>query len=197
MDLRVAFTGTQGTGKTTLARRLALSLGPETLLLGSTTRLALSAGYSNNREFDYYSQSVMVATRIAWDLTAIVHDGPVVSERCLIDEHVYTLWGYYSYLDRGLELLDWESLTDVSLSMVQHLYGDKRVYDIIFRLPIPEGVDLEGDGARVADVEFQKEIDVLFDNVLSDNKSLPIVGVPAGTFDEQFEFIKREIEKCK
>ncbi|MBI4095637.1 MAG: AAA family ATPase [DPANN group archaeon] len=159
MKLKVGITGAHGTGKTSLAHSL----------VGHLKELGFNAGYirefvrdcplpvGTEKENSAAAQTWILCRQLIEELEAVHKYDILVCDRTVIDNYAYFLWNLRAgrLADSGLQKIAAEIFENWAHS-----------YDIIFKLPIT--VPLSADGFRSTDIEWQKEIDKIISEVLSD-----------------------------
>lgn len=145
--MRIAITGAQSTGKSTLLRFLKNDddlKGFE--FIDELTRKIAAKGININEEGSNMSQIFTVTIHAE----NIVKDH-FISDRCALDGLVYTKWLF----DQG-KVDQW--ILDYAVGVAKEVIPR---YDYIFYLP-PE-IPIEDDGIRSADVKFRDDIVALFE----------------------------------
>lgn len=145
--MRIAITGAQSTGKSTLLRFLKNDddlKGFE--FIDELTRKIAAKGININEEGSNMSQIFTVTIHAE----NIVKDH-FISDRCALDGLVYTKWLF----DQG-KVDQW--ILDYALGVAKEVLPR---YDYVFYLP-PE-IPIEDDGIRSADVKFRDEVVSLFE----------------------------------
>ncbi len=150
--MKIAFIGTHGTGKTTLAYDLVSKLKKRGIDVGFLSEVARSCPFPINRETTKKSQIWIMLSQIIKELEAEEKTEVLVSDRSVLDGYCY----YVNKFGRS-EIL--EPLVR------EHL----KTYSYLIRVPIREGF-LRKDKVRSTESEFQKEIDMQFDRFLKEFK---------------------------
>ena len=156
--MRIAISGPQCTGKTTLLTRIGDELeNNEREIKGSpivvikevvrTLKTARGGKLSINRNADVDSQQAIL---IAHHKNALRNPN-MVTDRCSWDAFVYAT---YNYLKGDFTYFEWQVFEEMFLDTIY-------LYDTIFYLPIGI-IPMIGDGVRDEDLKFQQEIDGLF-----------------------------------
>lgn len=178
--MRIGFSGTHSTGKTTLVKELEKYL-PNYHLDINVSRWVHGLGFPLNQTTNDESQELNLIKRVAH----LNSYDKLLADRTIADNIAYTLAGW-----------ERKSITDSSLEYQMHLYYQNiEKYDIIFYIP-PE-IELEVDEVRPEDVEYRAEIDKLIRKLLTDDKSLHRVKnlVPiTGTLEQRIEKVLKAIE---
>jgi nicotinamide riboside kinase len=137
---KVAFIGTHGVGKTTLCYGLAARLKKRDVSLEVVHEVARRCPLPINEETSVASQSWILHTQIAEELTAQARYPMVICDRSALDNYVYLLIaaGPQRTLDTLVER--WMSS-----------------YDLLFHVPIVAAPS--ADGVRATDPVFQRAVD--------------------------------------
>lgn len=177
--MKIGFTGSQGTGKTTLAKSLLRD--PEFkgyTFIPSTARRGGAEGFKVNREADPLSQLLTTVGRITAEYDA--QSDKTISDRTPLDSLAYTTYQYNLVWEDFNSKYYWE----VSYSLVtKHM----EEYDHIFYFP--PYWDPNADGLRDTDPGYQYAID---ENILAFLEAMNVdyVTVPELTVPERVEFVK-------
>lgn len=146
--MRVAFTGSQGVGKTTLAsyaRDFLTSSGDTVNLLGSYTRPLRERGV----ESPLLDLACAVNRHVDW--TVPHTEDHLVTERTAIDELVYGAGQLTTIEEDTISMLAQEELLDLDL--------------LFYKPPHPDYPPVD-DGMRTSSVKYQTEIDLRFKSIL-------------------------------
>ena len=151
--MRIAFSGTANTGKTTLIKNF-LSVWSNYVTPEKTYRELI-------KEKDL-KHSSSTTTDSQWDILNFMIDqlqsydkkSKVVFDRCPLDNLVYTLWAH----DRGIEGFD-KKYVDKCITLTKE---SMRHLDIIFILEYDASIKIEEDGLRDTNIDYIKEIDNIF-----------------------------------
>lgn len=180
--VRIAFTGAQGTGKTTLVEAFKHSgLFDDYDYFGNVTRKLKARGFKINEAGSDETQLALID----------IHEDNLKSDcfftdRCIIDCYVY---GTYQY-EKGLVSKETEDKMHTALlELVPR-------YDLIFYLT-PE-FDLVDDGVRSTNIDFREDICKIFDNTIFKvlKNSSNIVRL-SGSVSERFKEALEVIESVK
>jgi len=155
--MKIAFVGTHGTGKTTLAHELVMKLKKKGVDAGFMSEVARNCPFPINQETTRKSQVWITLNQIIRELEAEVHCDTLVSDRSVLDGYCY----YVRKFGRAQFL---EELIKVHL----------KTYDYIIRVPVRKGFLIK-DKVRSTDERFQKEVDEVFDKMLKEFKVKHIV----------------------
>lgn len=154
--MKIAFTGAQGTGKTTLVNTFRASGNWDSFeYFDNITRKLAQQGYKINKEASDETQLRLVEMHRE-NLTK----DKFFADRCIIDCYVY---GTYQFRKGEISGKTEQVMQDALFEMVPK-------YDIIFYLT-PEFGIVE-DGVRSVDPQFQKDISVLFEEVVEEIRPL-------------------------
>jgi hypothetical protein len=144
-EMKIAFIGTHGVGKTTLCYELAASLKKRDLSVELVREVARECPLPINRDTTLKAQSWILHTQIARELEAEAKADVVVCDRSVLDN--------FCYLKRALA---GEAVGHELESLIR---GWTTSYDALFRVPIVG--DPRFDGVRDTDLAFQHAIDQL------------------------------------
>ena len=176
--MKLAFTGAQSTGKTTLLKELKRD--PELSLKydfrDEITRRMQKKGLSINEGGDDITQLLIMNSHIKNSLI-----DNVIMDRCALDGLVYTDWMY-----RKGKIQQWviEYADNVFKMLIDR-------YDYIFYL-VPE-FDIEDDGVRSTDIDFRNEIVILFEQYIK-AWNIPVIKL-TGTVEQRLNKIKETINE--
>ena len=145
--MRIAITGAQSTGKSTLLRYLKQDEDLKGFeFIDELTRKIAAKGININEEGSNMSQIFTVTIHAE----NIVKDH-FISDRCALDGLVYTKWLF----DQG-KVDKW--ILDYAVGVAKEVIPR---YDYIFYLPAE--IPIEDDGVRSANIKFRDEIVALFE----------------------------------
>ena len=176
--MKIAFTGAQSTGKTTLLKELKrdpdLSLKYD--FRDEITRRMQKKGLSINEGGNDITQLLIMNSHIKNSLI-----DNVIMDRCVLDGLVYTDWMY-----RKSKVQQWviEYADNVFKMLIDR-------YDHIFSLA-PE-FDIEDDGVRSTDIDFRNEIVILFEKYIK-AWNIPVIKL-TGTVEQRLNKIKETINE--
>jgi len=176
--MKIAFTGAQSTGKTTLLNRLKHDpmFNLEFDFRDEITRRMQKKGLSINEGGNDITQLLIMNSHIKNTLI-----DNVIMDRCALDGLIYTDWMY------GKKKV--EQWVIEYAENVFNLLIDR--YDYIFYLA-PE-FDIEDDGVRSTDIDFRNEIVDLFDHYINLYK-IPVIKL-TGTVEQRLNKIKETINE--
>ena len=176
--MKIAFTGAQSTGKTTLLKELKRDskLSLEYDFRDEITRRMQKKGLSINEGGNDITQLLIMNSHIKNSLI-----DNVIMDRCALDGLVYTDWMY------GKNKVE-QWVVDYATNVFNLLIGR---YDYIFYLA-PE-FDIEDDGVRSTDVDFRNEVVDLFDYYIRVYE-IPVIKL-TGTVEQRLNKIKETINE--
>lgn len=175
--MKIAFTGTHGTGKTTLLNKMkAMSPYSHTYtFIDEITRRMVKKGIPINEGGSDITQLLIMNSHLSNNLK-----DDVIMDRCALDGVVYTRWMY----NKG-KVSEW--VMNYAEELFQMIIGD---YDRIFYL-VPE-FSIEDDGVRSVHLEFRNEIVTVFNQYITDHK-IPVIRL-SGSVEHR---LKKVIEKIE
>ena len=175
--MKIAFTGAQSTGKTTLLNKLKrdIEFSPY-IFMGEIIRRMTKKGLKINEGGDDMTQLLIMNSHVA----NILID-KCVMDRCALDGVVYTRWLF----EQG-KVSEW--VMDFAEKVHEKLI-DK--YDHIFYLT-PE-FEIEDDGVRSIDKGFQKRIVKLFEDYILECE-IPVTHI-TGSVEERIKQIKEKVNE--
>ena len=148
--MKVAFIGTHGVGKTTLAYGLAMRLKELGANVGFLEEVARRCPLEINEETSLGAQTWILMETIRREIELDNVYTEIVCDRSVIDN--------YCYLEFGLRRQ--AALFDLTCYWAT-------TYDLLFKVPIrPEY--WQGDGTRSTDLAFQSAIDETLDKLLDE-----------------------------
>lgn len=139
--MKIAFIGTHGVGKTTLAYELCNELKKQDLDVGFIDEIARRCPFAINEATSLEAQTWILATTIARELELNKIYRHVICDRSVLDNYVY-LFHKFGHI---------EELRRLTLYWV-------RTYDLLFKVSLTRKY-LKPDGVRSTDLEFQEAID--------------------------------------
>jgi nicotinamide riboside kinase len=146
--LRIAITGAQGTGKTTLAERLSGELGLP-LIPESSREVARRLGIAHLSQLSVDGFARFEKLCLESQLSHERRHAAFVSDRCTLDGAVYWL--------KWLGQVRPPEETEGFISMARENMAN---YDHVFYLPVE--FSPQGDGFRSTDRRYQREVDGYF-----------------------------------
>lgn len=177
--MRIGFTGSQGTGKTCVAKRYAEEKG--IYFVPSSARRVAAAGFKVNEQADELSQLLTTVLRITDEEKAQRLYPATISDRTPLDSLAYT-WYQISHkwvYNEPRTTLYWETTGAI---VENHM----RKYDKVFYFPVLW--EPKGDGIRNTDRQYQVEIDRIILDFLREFK-VPHVEMPNTTVSQRVLFV--------
>lgn len=159
--MKIAITGAQGVGKTTLAKQINKDY-PDFKILPEAARLAKEAGYNLDHTATTETELWLIAKQIELENV----EGKWVADRCGID-----LLAYIHHL-----FAKESSLIEFATKTLVPRFSN---YDLVVYLPSGQ-FGIEDDGVRTTDIKFQQTIDERIRDILEKHKIsfVEIVGSP-------------------
>ena len=175
--MKIAFTGAQSTGKTTLLNRLKHDpmFNLEFEFIDEITRRMTKKGLKINEGGDDMTQLLIMNSHIKNSLI-----DNVIVDRCVLDGLVYTDW-----MCRKGKVQQW--VVEYADNVFKMLIDG---YDHIFYLEPEFGI--EDDGVRSTDIDFRNEIVILFEKYIK-AWDIPVVKL-TGTVEQRLNKIKETIK---
>ena len=181
--LKIAFCGAHGVGKTTLID--SLDIEPNKRIKEIARELL--------KEF-WDLQSMATISKLRFQSKCFkkqkeaeerLRDTWFVSDRSIHDIYVYT----------HMVDVEWEFAIEFKEYIMKAMHDEikQNNYDIVFYIPIE--FELENDGVRNMDLQFQKDIDSMIHNSLIINK-VPFITLK-GTIEERVAQVKQVVNMCK
>ena len=147
--MKIAFIGTHGTGKTTLACELGAELKKQNRNAIPLLEVARDCPFPISEKTTLNAQVWIMASQIAREIELSKQFQDVVCDRSILDNYIY-LYHKFGYQQPYFNLTkEW-----------------LKTYDFLFKVDIKKGY-LQDDGFRSTNQKFQKEIDDVFDKILS------------------------------
>ena len=170
---KTAFIGTHGVGKTTLCYGLAARLKKNDVSLEVVHEVARRCPLPINRETSIASQSWILHTQIAEELTAEARYPVVICDRSALDNYVYLL------IAAGPQQ---------ALNTLVDRWMDS--YDLLFHVPIVSAPS--ADGVRATDPSFQRAVD---DRLLTElsRRGLPVLRLDPNSRDDWLQIAEEEV----
>lgn len=180
----IAFSGAQGTGKTTLLRKMKDDLdfiadpNREYEFYDEITRKLKREGMKINEQGDDLTQQAFINNMyaITKNLNSLYEPYARVFDRCFLDVYCYT-----KYLHgKG-------NVGDVTMQLAENMLNDQKdMFECIFYIK-PE-FDPEDDGVRSVDISFRDEIAEIFESTINE-KGIQVVNI-SGSILERYNIIK-------
>lgn len=181
--MKIGFFGAQGTGKTALIE--AMQADPyfrHFNVIRSSARIAKESGRPVNKEANRLDQLLITVNRCVSDLTV---PGDTMSDRTPLDSVAYSMYQeMYKWPDEDVAEYFWST----TLGLVQNIMPmyDRLFYFPVYWLPV-------ADGVRIADPDYQKEIDVLIRKAAKDLE-IKYETVPDSTIGSRLGWLKAQLE---
>jgi len=159
MPFKIAFIGTHGVGKTTLAYGLAARLKRRDINLDVVVEVARRCPLPLNELTTLEAQSWILHSQIADELVAEARAPVVICDRSVLDNYVYLLFarGRQPPLEPLIE--SWCA-----------------TYGLLVYVPILHGSEAQADGIRAIDPAFRQQIDDRLWNELEDRR-IPVLAL--------------------
>ena len=170
---KVAFIGTHGVGKTTLCYGLAARLKKRDISLEVVHEVARRCPLPINKDTSVASQSWILHTQIAEELTAEARYPVVICDRSALDNYVYLL------IAAGPQR---------ALDTLVNRWMDS--YDLLFHIPIVSAPS--ADGVRATDPSFQRAVDDRLIAELS-KRGLPVVSLDPTRRDQWLQVAEQQV----
>jgi len=172
-QIKIGFTGTHGTGKTTACHKLIHSLKVMGYDVDYITESARSCPFPINEQSTQKSQLWILSDMLKKEVEA---KAPIViCDRTLIDVYAYT----------------YRVNKDIAELLAPFINSYSKTYDIIFYMkPVKEY--LVADGTRSVNKLFQKEIKDIIDKYISD-WNIPVKYLT--TDEERLDVVKESLDE--
>ena len=158
--MRIAFSGAQNTGKSTLVKDF-LTVWPQYKTLDKSYRDVIKENKLTHSSNTTQEAQRLIRDWMSGELEKNKKDDKIVYDRCLLDNLVYTLWSY-RYQPGSID----GKFVDETIDMVKE---SMRKLDIIFYIPADKcNFDIVNDTFRDTNLNYRKEIDQLFKMLLSE-----------------------------
>lgn len=154
--MRIAFSGTANTGKTTMINIFS-DIWKNYKTPAYTYRDLIkekNLSHSSGTTADTQSE---ILNFMVDQLTEYTSEPKIIYDRCPMDNLAYTLWCY----EKQVEGFD-KPYVDLAISKVKE---SMRHLDIIFLFKYDETILVENDGLRDTNIEYIKEIDNIFEAI--------------------------------
>ncbi len=167
--MKVAFIGTHGVGKTTLAYGLAMRLKELGANVGFLEEVARRCPFPINEDTSLEAQTWILMDTIRREIELSKIYGEVVCDRSVVDN--------YCYLELAL------GRREALYELVRYWASS---YDLLFKVPIRPEL-LQDDGTRSTDRAFQAAIDTMLDALV----------IEAGIETVRFETLEDAVEHAR
>ena len=167
--MKIAITGAQGVGKTTLAQQINKNY-PDFKILPEAARLAKEAGYALDQTATTETELWLITKQIELENT----ENKWVADRCSID-----LFAYIHHL-----FPEESALIEFATKTLVPRFNN---YDLVLYLP-SEQFAIEDDGVRITDIKFQQAVDQRIRDILEKHK-IPFIKV-VGSPEERLAKVK-------
>ncbi len=147
---KVALVGTHGVNKTTIAYELAGVLKRRGKTVELLAEIARECPFPLNEQATREAYQWIITKQIQLEIEKLPRAEILVCDRAVLDNFAYYLRRFANTGD------DCEALHNYCLSWM-------KTYDLLVRLPIEQA--LASDGFRSTDVNFQRQIDLLCDDL--------------------------------
>lgn len=174
-NLKIAFIGSHGVGKTTLCYGIAARLKSRDLGVEVVHEVARRSPLPINEETSLAAQSWILHTQIAEEVVAQARYPLVVCDRSVLDNYVYLLLA--AGRQAGLE------------GLVAHWM---RSYNLLVEVPIVDS--LSPDGIRSANPSFQRAVEERLGRELSE-RGLPTLRLDRATRSSWLDAVEERIWK--
>lgn len=172
-SFKIAFIGTHGVGKTTLCYGLAARLKKRDVSLEVVHEVARRCPLPINRDTSVASQSWILHTQIAEELTAESRYPVVICDRSVLDNYVYLL------IAAGPQ--------KILSTLVERWVAS---YSVLFHVPIVSAPP--ADGVRATDPSFQRAVDErLLDEI--DRRGIAVHRLDPERRDDWLHSAEREV----
>lgn len=183
--MKIAFTGSHGVGKTTLIDNLEKELSRVKSIVVTKEIPRIICELVNNTE--YFRRGVNnLEKQLLIFLGQVIQEYELTNsnfELTLCDRTIFDHWAYTLYLFE--KELNNEYINIIENFLLKHMSS----YDLIFYIPIE--FEVEDDGTREDDKEFQKKIDSIIINNLEKFK-IPFI-IISGTIDDRIKIVQKQL----
>lgn len=152
--MRIAFSGTANTGKTTLVRDFLTVWTMYSTPEKSYRNLIVENDIQHSKHVTKKGQKAILDFMIE-QMKGKTPEDNVVYDRCPLDNIVYSMWAN----EKGVSDID-DAFISKCISKVRESIKD---LDIIFWVPYNENIAISRDGMRETDVDYIKEINNIFE----------------------------------
>ena len=155
--MRIALSGAQGTGKTTLIKELKTLLPNYTVYDEVVRNLIKRTGIFINREADDYSQITITNEQVRLASETYFKKENALFDRCIIDSHSFT---EYDYKNGTVSKKTYNYSQQMFLMVFKYFPYDLVIY-------IPPKIKLIEDGVRDTEVAYRDEINKIMRRQIS------------------------------
>lgn len=152
--MRIAFSGTANTGKTTLVRDFLTMWPMYSTPEKSYRNIIIDNDISHSKHVTKEGQKAILDFMID-QMKGKTSEDNVVYDRCPLDNIVYSMWAN----EKGISDID-DAFISKCIKDVRESVKD---LDIIFWVPYNESIAISRDGMRETDVDYIKEINNIFE----------------------------------
>jgi len=177
MPYKIAFIGTHGVGKTTLAYGLAARLKRRDINLDVVVEVARRCPLPLNEETTLQAQSWILHSQIADELTAEARSPVVICDRSVLDNYVYLLFA------RGRQ----PALEPLIRSWCS-------TYDLKVLVPVLHGSQAQPDGVRATNPAFRQQIDERLRSELAD-RQIAVLSLDPGERDSWLNTVEEAVTR--
>ena len=177
MPRKIAFIGTHGVGKTTLAYGLASRLKRRDVNLDVVVEVARRCPLPLNEGTTLEAQSWILHSQIADELAAASRSPVVICDRSVLDNYVYLLFA------RGRQ----PALEPLIESWCA-------TYGLLVYVPALEGSEAQADGVRTTDPAFRRQIDDRLRHELEDRR-IEVLALLPEQRDRWLDIVEQAVSK--
>jgi len=161
--MRIAFSGAQNTGKTTLIRDF-LTCWPQYKTLDKSYRDVIKENGLTHSSNTTQETQRLIRDWMYGEIKKNKQGDKIVYDRCLLDNLVYTLWAY-RYMPGSID----GKFVDETIDMVKE---SMRNLDIIFYIPADKcNFGIVDDEFRDVSVIYREQIDQIFKGIIDQYKT--------------------------
>ncbi|MFQ6009604.1 MAG: AAA family ATPase [Candidatus Aenigmatarchaeota archaeon] len=189
--MKIGIIGTFNTGKTSLCHSLVGALKEKGVraefVPESVRNCPMPAGTEGNSTLD--SQMWIIAKQVANEMEA-EHNNDVI----VCDSNIVNIYAYFLSILKNTPNPK-EEFVSIAKSVLEEWH---KTYDFLFKLTIPKEKQMmiTNDGFRSVNLKWQKEIDVLIDQIIS-SLGIKVYEIPLDSNLERVRKIMRIIEENK
>ena len=184
--MKITFTGSHGTGKTTASNLLYKALGGVgTETLGSTTRELMDIGWDPNQK-GFELACIYLRRQWMLELNDSEECQHILSERWAMDETAYQM-----YKVRSKQTSDRDENHILRVCQMEMKWEFENYWDIVYYIPV------DGDGIRPTDKSYQLEIDGAIKEIIKPYKKSPKIRIMPTELELWPEYFNKEVESWK